>query len=211
MDALQKEGVKKTAVERALATLVENGQVNKKEYGKAKIFLLAQDKLDLPDAEDMASTDAELRTLSEKLNGLNSAIEEKKGRLAHLKSQYTFEGASERVEKLSDELTTKLARRERLGDGSALMSKEEKLNVEKAYSDMRLLWKKYSSLVKGIVDQISEATGKKRSELYEEIGVETDEDVNVNFAEFPEIGNANKGRRVIATGRSTPVKRQRLS
>lgn len=211
MDALQKEGVKKTAVERALATLVENGQVNKKEYGKAKIFLLAQDKLDLPDAEDMASTDAELRALSERKCELDGTIEENRSRLAHLKSQYTLENATERVQVLTDELTTKLARRERLGDGSALMSKEDKLNVEKAYSEMRSMWKKYSSLVKGIVDQISEATGKKRSELYEDIGIETDEDVKVNFTDFPDIDHSLKGRRGALAGRSTPVKRQRLS
>lgn len=209
VDALQKEGVKKTAVERSLATLVETGKVKKKEYGKAKIFLLAQDQLELPDAKDMASTDAEMRTLSQRLTQVNSNIDEKRERVAQLKSQYTLEGATQLISKLEDELTLKMAKRERLGDGSALMSKEEKAGIEKAYYDVRSLWKKYHVLVKSIVDQIGEATGKKRSELYEEIGIETDEEAKVDIADFPEIENPLKAKRGVAQGRSASAKRFR--
>ena len=40
VDALQKCGVKKTAAERALASLTEKGSISKKEYGKTVVSVL---------------------------------------------------------------------------------------------------------------------------------------------------------------------------
>lgn len=209
VDALQKEGVKKTAVERSLAALVEKGQVHKKEYGKAKIFILDQSHLELPDADDIAETDARLRTLTETLQSVQQRLGSKRERVAELRAQLTLEEAQEKVRNLQDDLTTKRARRERLGDGSALMSKEDKVGIDKEYGSMRTAWKKYSRMVKEIIDQIGEATGKTKKDLYEEVGVETDEEVKVNICDFPEVTVAKRGSG--GAGRSDSAKRQRLS
>lgn len=195
VDALQKQGVKKTAVERALATLVEKGQVNKKEYGKAKVFLLAQDKLELPNAEDVTSLDKQVSDLVGKLNQCNQRVALKSEDATSLKSQYTLQDAKKRVDFLEGEIALKTSKRSKLGDGSMLFSKEEKLAIDKSYYDLRLLWKRYRGLVNRIIDQISEGTGKKKSELNGEIGIETDEDVNVNLHEFVEIANPSAVRK----------------
>lgn len=208
VDSLQKHGVKKTAVERSLATLVEKGDVNKKEYGKAKIFLLAQDKLKLPDSQDAAATDVDLRTLTETLSETEGRLGTLRDRTAYLKGQLTLEEVTQRLNKLEDQLVSKSAKRERLGDGSSLMSKEEKANGDKRYYDIRQLWKKYKRLVKEVLDQISEATGKKISELNEDIGIETDEDVNVKFTDFPDIPNPLKANRTQPSNRIAKRHRQ---
>lgn len=207
--------MKKTAVERSLAALVEDGLVNKKEYGKAKIFLLRQDTLELPDDAEAASTDEQLRTLSSQLQTLIQELAQKRERIAQLKSQYTLDDATQRLAALREELETKQDRRQRLGDGSTLMSKQDKLQLDKGYFNVRAAWKKYLKLVRDIVDQIAEASGKKRAELYEEIGIETDEDANVNLADMPEIDNPTKPKRPGGSGafqaRSINAKRQRQS
>lgn len=209
VDALQKQGVKKTAVERALATLVEKGQVNKKEYGKAKVFLLAQDKLELPNAEDIASLDQQLLDLNGELEQQNQRIASKREKVFSLKSQYTLEDAKKRIEFLESEVTLKTSKRSKLGDGSMLFSKEDKLAIDKSYYDLRLLWKKYRGLVNSILDQISEGTGKKKGELNEEIGIETDEDANVDLNDFAEIANPIAVRKGAPLARNS--KRQRQS
>lgn len=210
--------MKKTAVERSLASLVEDGLVNKKEYGKAKIFLLRQDTLDLPDDIESASTDAQLHDLTSQLQTLSQELSQKRERIAHLKSQYTLDDAMQRLTKLREDLETKQERRQRLGDGSALMSKQDKLQLDMGYFRVRAAWKKYLKLVRDIVDQIAEASGKKRGELYEEIGIETDEDANVNLMDMPEIDNPMKPKRPGSAGgaafqaqRSINAKRQRQS
>lgn len=187
--------MKKTAVERALATLVEKGQVIKKEYGKAKIFLLAQDKLDQPNTEDIASSDAKIRELTSEYEQCSQNLSSKREKVASLKSQYTLQDAKKRVESLEDELASKTAKRAQLGDGSMLMSKEEKLAIDKSYFDLRSLWKKYKALAASVLDQISEGTGKRKEELREEIGIETDEDVNVNLTDFVEVANPKTTRK----------------
>ena len=79
MDALQKDGVKKTGTERALASLVSKGSVTQKTYGKIHIFIIAQDKLELPDPEESQRVDAEIKSLTAEAGGLYGKPGEMRG------------------------------------------------------------------------------------------------------------------------------------
>lgn len=207
VDALQKNGVKKTAVERSLASLVEKGTVSKKEYGKAKIFILAQDKIELPDPEEVKQLDEEIKSLTDDLSQATERVNAHRTKLSALKKEYTLEEAKARNAQLAAELTEKDAKRNALGDGSKLTSKEDKLKLEQNYYDTKLLWKRYKRIVKDIAGHIGEATGKKNSELFEDMAVETDESVNIKISDFPDIQNPSKSRRVANPKRA--IKRQR--
>lgn len=52
-DALQKFNLKKTAVQKALDSLCDGGQISFKEYGKQKIYLARQDQFSIPNAEEL--------------------------------------------------------------------------------------------------------------------------------------------------------------
>lgn len=209
VDALQKEGVKKTAVERALANLVEKELVTKKEYGKAKIFLLSQAQLDLPDPDDAKAIDEDLRKHTDDLSAVNSRVSDLRQRVNALSSQYTLEEAREKLDQGKEQLASKKEKLEKLGDPANLMSKEDKLSAEKTYYENRQLWKKYKKLIKSVVDQVGEATGRKTQDLHDEIGIETDQDVSVDITSFPDIPNPLKAKR---PGQSAIAqKRQRLS
>lgn len=199
--------MKKTAVERSLASLVEKGTVSKKEYGKAKIFILAQDKIELPDPDEVKRLDEEIKTLTKDLSQATERVSAHQSKLNALRKEYTLEAARERDAQLVEELATKEAKRENLGDPSKLTSKEDKLKLEQSYYDVKSLWKKYKRIVTDIVNQIGEATGKKNSELFEDMAVETDESVNVKISDFPDIQNPSKVRR--GTNPDRVLKRQR--
>lgn len=207
VDSLQRHGVKKTAVERSLASLVEKGSVSKKEYGKAKIFILRQDKIDLPDPEEVSRLDAEVNTLTAELTDVTERNENLQSALTALKQEYTLDQAKARDGHLADELARKEEKRSTLGDGSKLMTKEDKLKLENDYYNIRALWKKYMRIVTEIVNQIGEAMGKKNSELFEDMGIETDESVNIKISDFPDIQNPMKVRRLANPNRA--IKRQR--
>lgn len=207
VDALQKQNVKKTGVERSLASLVSKEKVVKKEYGKAKIFIIRQDTIQVPDEQEMKSIDDDIKNLTLELDQTTTRTDKLKDELGALKNQLTLEQAKERDAKLQKELSKKEAKRQSLGDGSKLMSKEDKFKMEQTYYNLRSLWKKYKRIINDVTDQIGEATGKKNKELYEEMCIETDEDMDIKISDFPEIQNPSKVRRLSTNNR--PFKRHR--
>lgn len=52
-DALQKFKLKKTAIQKALDTLSDSGQISFKEYGKQKIYLARQDQFNILNSEEL--------------------------------------------------------------------------------------------------------------------------------------------------------------
>lgn len=205
VDALQKDGVKKTAVERSLASLVEKGAVTKKEYGKAKIFIRSQKDIQLPDMDESKALDAQLRDLSSQHTDIVERVNILKSQVNTLRQTMTLEEAQTKLEQKKKELESKEEQRAQLGDGTSLMTNEEKTKLEQAYFDARSSWKKYKRIVIEMVNQVSEASGKRPAQLFEEIGVETDKDVNVNIIDFPDIPNPSKQKQT-----KRLVKRQRV-
>eukprot|EP00958_Prasinococcus_capsulatus_P006708 scaffold625_cov420-Prasinococcus_capsulatus_cf.AAC.61 len=85
-DAFQKFGIKKTAIERALAELATQGKVVCKEYGKAKVYLAEQEGLATLSSEEIAQLDAENTELKAKLSTLGSEVAAKKRQLQTIRS-----------------------------------------------------------------------------------------------------------------------------
>lgn len=59
--------VGKTAVTKALNSLVEKGEVSEKTYGKQQVFVIRQDSLPTPSPKELAILDNELQQLHEAL------------------------------------------------------------------------------------------------------------------------------------------------
>lgn len=195
VDSLQRQGVKKTGAERALASLVAQGHVHKKEYGKSNIFILSQDKLELPDVEETAALDEEVKQLTAQTAELDEVIGGLRARMAQLGITLSLDEANAELERLTVVAAEKEGKLARLGDGSSLLTKEDKLKVETKYFAMLSAWKTRKKLVKNIADTIGESSGMKPAEFYEKVGVEVDEDVGVNIADYPQIDNPAKRKR----------------
>lgn len=78
-DALQKFNLKKTAIQKTLDNLCDNGKISFKEYGKQKIYLARQDQFDIPDTEELNKMKEENANLQEKLDEQKKAISEVDG------------------------------------------------------------------------------------------------------------------------------------
>eukprot|EP00178_Gracilaria_changii_P019376 TRINITY_DN561_c1_g1_i4.p6 TRINITY_DN561_c1_g1~~TRINITY_DN561_c1_g1_i4.p6 ORF type:complete len:238 (-),score=66.07 TRINITY_DN561_c1_g1_i4:5075-5788(-) len=207
VDSLQKSGVKKAAVERSLASLVEKKLVTKKEYGKAKIFIAAQDIIDIPNPEEVSRLDSQIAELQNKLSSIVEEVAQLSATVNGLRAELTLDEAKTQVEELTGDTESKEKKLASLGDGSALISKEEKTELELSYHQSRSLWKKYKRTVMDITDAIGEASGKKRAELFEELGIESDEAANVKLSDFPEMKNHAKRKGATVGNRNNKRKK----
>ena len=189
VDSLQRAGIKKAAAERSLASLVEKGSVTKKEYGKAKIFIASQKNIALPNEDETNELKQQIGTLSTQVDEKTGSVRAKRARVAELKAQLSLAEARQRAEKLREEIGGKETKLEALGDGSALMSKEDKLKLETNYYTAITAWKKYRRIVGDIVGQVSEGMGKKVADLYDDIGIETDVEAKTKLEDFPNMSN----------------------
>ncbi|KAI0563816.1 TBPIP domain containing protein [Gracilaria domingensis] len=202
VDSLQKSGLKKTAVERSLASLVEKKLVTKKEYGKAKIFIAAQDIIEIPNPDEVKRLDDQIADLQQQLSSISEQVDQLASKASGLRAELTLDEAKTQVEELIEETGRKEQKLGSLGDGSSLMSKEDKTKLELSYYQARSMWKKYRRIVTDITDAIGEASGKKRAQLFEELAIESDEAANIKLSDFPEMKNPTK-RKGIAVARST--------
>lgn len=208
VDALQTAGVKKAGAERALASLLAKGTVTKKEYGKINIFLLAQSTILLPDTAEMETVDAEVKDLTAKIHSLDEELAGLNSHVAELQSVRTLSEAIEENKKIDAEIAAKEAKLAMLGDGSALLTKEQKFEVESAYYQLLTAWKKRKKIVKNISDVIGESSGMKTQDFYEEVGVELDEDSHCTMEDFPDIPDPSKPAR---KEMKRSAKRQKIS
>ncbi len=204
MDALQSENIKKSGVERSLAALIEKDAVTLKTYGKTKLYLQCQAKIELPDEETAKAEEAELAELVKSVEEIDAELSELRSEEARLKSSMTLDEAKQAIAEVEASVEKKTAELSELGDPNELPTEEEKASVELSYYRARLAWKKRKKIVKNIVDTVSEAMNKKPKELMELIGLEDDEEAGVDLASFAEIPDPAKTNK-------RPMKRKRIS
>ncbi|KAJ8902405.1 hypothetical protein NDN08_006810 [Rhodosorus marinus] len=192
VDGLQSKGLKKTACERALNVLVENGNVTLKEFGKAKIFLCRQDSIEIPDEQEMMQMDADITEKAEELKQLTSKRQELEKQISALNTAISLSDAISKCDQLNEEIAASRKKLDGMGPESEQVTEEEKKSVEDQYKKMRKEWTSRKRTAKDILDGISEGSGKKPKELVEEIGLETDEEQDSALSQLPVIDEPNR-------------------
>ncbi|KAL5995153.1 Homologous-pairing protein 2 [Asimina triloba] len=188
-DALQKFNLKKTAVQKTLDTLADNGQISFKEYGKQKIYIARQDQFDIPDNEELGRMKAENSKLQQELEDQKKAIGQVEGdwyyKIRALQSNLTLEQVQEMEEKLR-----------KLQEGTILVKPEDRKTIEDKYLEKINHWRKRKRIFKDLWDSITENSPKDVKEFKEELGIEYDEDLGVSFQSCSEITPIGKKRKI---------------
>ncbi|PHU08706.1 hypothetical protein BC332_20566 [Capsicum chinense] len=180
--------LKKTAVQKALDNLCYSGKISFKECGKQKIYLARQDQFNIPDSEELNKMKEENANLQEQWNEPKKAISEMKS----LQSNLTMEEIQDKESKLRKEMEKKLIK---LWKGVTLVSPEDRLAIEGLYSETLNQRRRRKRMFKDVWDAITENSPKNPKEFKEELGVEYDEDVGVNFQSFSDLIQHGKKRR----------------
>ncbi|XVF86028.1 hypothetical protein PTKIN_Ptkin17bG0167700 [Pterospermum kingtungense] len=193
-DSLQKFNLKKASVQKALDTLADSGKISFKEYGKQKIYLARQDQFNIPNNEELASMKEENAKLQEQLQQQKKAIAEVEGEIKSLQSNLTLEQIRDKESKLRKEVKEMEDKLVKLRGGVTLVRPEERRAIEAMYSEKMNQWRRRKRMFKDLWDAITENSPKDLKEFKEELGIEYDEDVGVNFQSFSELLQHGKKR-----------------
>ncbi|XP_068659387.1 homologous-pairing protein 2 homolog [Aristolochia californica] len=194
-DALQKYNLKKTGVQKALDSLSDGGQISFKEYGKQKIYMARQDQFNIPTSEELDQMKKENSELQEELKAQKKVVVEVEAEIRALQSNLTMEQICSKEVKLRTEVKAMEEKLNKLRAGSTLVKPEERKAVEEKYSKMITQWRKRKRIFRDLWDSLTENNPKDPKEFKEELGLEYDEDVGVNFQHFYELVSCGNKRK----------------
>ncbi|XP_064104604.1 LOW QUALITY PROTEIN: homologous-pairing protein 2 homolog [Macrobrachium nipponense] len=170
----------KTAVQKALDQLVSGGMLREKSYGKQKVYVYEQSHFPSFDENKLKELDNEIAKLNESVKEKEKLSTEAEAKLRGLNSSLTTEEAMKRIAELEEEISTLQNKLTNLNQQPrTLVSKEEKEKIEGESDNMNKMWRKRKRMAMDILDAILEGYPKPKKVLFEEIGVETDEEVGV--------------------------------
>ncbi|MED6160375.1 Homologous-pairing protein 2 [Stylosanthes scabra] len=193
-DALQKFNIKKTAIQKTLDNLADNGRVSFKEYGKQKIYLARQDQFNIPNSEELNQMKEQNANLQKQLEEQKKAISEVEAEIKSLQSNLTLEQICSRKAELRMEVQEMENKLTKLRGGVTLVSPEERKAVESMLSEKISQWRKRKRMFKDIWDTLTENSPKDPKELREELGIEYDEDVGVSLQSYSDLIQQGKKR-----------------
>jgi len=188
--------VGKAELTRILDTLVDEKILDCKAYKKLKYYWLNQAIVETSEEameelrEKVKKEEAESNTLGAKLRTLE-------GNVSSLSSEMSNEVLRKRIVELQKEnerLSGTIQKLKKGGGSSRSNADSEK--ILKRYGELVKEWKKRKRIVADVVGAISEGSGKNEKKLYEDIGLEKDEEYGVNIQNFVESPPPPKRRRL---------------
>lgn len=172
---LQNKFNKSTAT-KVLESLVSSSEICEKINGKQKIYFANQLNFET-DQQKLKDLDSEITELSKEVNCVKQSITEKQQKIRTLKEHVSTEDMENRlkllrdeVEELSDSLASVTSRCKNVDPG-------EHSNLKRKHSTLTEECRKRRRLCNQVVDMILENYPKSKKCFYEEVGLETDEDV----------------------------------
>lgn len=194
VDALQGVPLKKAAVDRATAALVARGVVTLKEYGKAKVFIADQAGIALPTAAERADLDRRLAELEAAATEGAAAVATVSAAVAGVSATLSDDAATTRAAAVAAE-RARLEARVRDFGGGVVLSEDARAALERTYAQAIDAWRQRKRIVTEAVSLMAEGAGKKPAEMYETIGIETDEEAGVDIKTMPPCQKPTRGGR----------------
>ncbi|KAL3149773.1 hypothetical protein ABBQ38_013599 [Trebouxia sp. C0009 RCD-2024] len=186
-DMLAQFGIKKPQVQRAVDALSEAGKITCKEFGKSKIYLPLQQDVEVLDKDEMDAKKTKIRELNEQIRESGERVRQIQKELQGLGTFLTLEELTEKDESLLQQIGPLKQKLAKLQSGSVLISKEEREGVEKGLQKYLDAWAQRRRIFKNIWGDISENVDQNQKEVFEEMGVQTDEDLEVSHEAFSKL------------------------
>lgn len=166
-----KNEASKADVTTALASLTEKGILMKKEFGKTVLYLATKQVSNMPQ-EEIDCINKECEELINTNKGIKEEIQQMKNELKILCEYPKDDELIKLTESKKKEATENIARMDDLSSGKIKISKEEMVKLEKELCKLKKMRKERMTAFKEIVNVMMDNTGMKKSELYEEVGID---------------------------------------
>ncbi|AFN82420.1 Tat binding protein 1-interacting protein [Encephalitozoon romaleae SJ-2008] len=158
-----------TAIQEILDYLESDGRLVTKTYGKSKIYLVNQD---LFQSEEDVKLNAELQEYGEKRKILEEEISTLDAEIKMLDKMMSINQLEESIKILDKTVKDNQERLESFKNGGREVSKKDMENAKKKYERAQSGLKKIRRIFNEVIERLSEGMDMKKSELYEEIGIE---------------------------------------
>lgn len=174
------KGYGKTAVQRALDQLVEDGAIKEKIYGKQKVYSALQNQ-----NEDAAEIQKELGDIDHKIAEMSEYLKSKDQTLKTVEKEYneiqsvlTTEQAELKESELKETVKTLQNKLSALAENKTHISEEDKTVILTQHENIMKEYRKRKRICMDILNAILEGYPKNKEALFEEIGLELDEPQN---------------------------------
>lgn len=184
VDALQKYGIKKAVVQKSLDALVVEEVLTQKDYGKQKIYMLRQDNLPNLSPEETKELEEKVKKLQDTVKKESEVVGKLEQNLNQACNALSDEDLAKKIEELTAENEEIKGRLVKIKESQTLIPDTEKKEIVKAFDDALSAWKKRRRMVNDIVDPILENVSKKPKQFYQDVGIETDTEVNIDIKEI---------------------------
>ncbi|KCV70302.1 hypothetical protein H696_02631 [Fonticula alba] len=177
--------IKKAPLKKVLQSLTDSGHLTMKVYGKQQVFVANQDLIDVPDTELITASEQEVAELEQALQQERAAVRELNQTLTATVATLPNEELKARIEELREtnkKLETKL---ERLQTEAIQLTPEEIAQVNQSHRKYHRLYRDRKRLCMDILDGMLEHAPMSKEQLFEDIGLETDQDVGFHPTQAP--------------------------
>ncbi|XP_043240566.1 homologous-pairing protein 2 homolog [Amphibalanus amphitrite] len=171
----------KTAVQKSLDALVEEKKVMEKVYGKQKVYVVNQELFPKAEEAEIKGMDAKIAELTAQLTEEAVAARELEARLKATTNSLTSEQAKRELKQCEQDVASRTGKLAALKRLSGNVTADERRRVQERHRRLVTEWRKRKRIATDIVDAIMEGYPKKKKDLLEEIGLETDEEAGVTL------------------------------
>ena len=170
--------IPKTMMQKTLDALVQDDKVKEKVNGKQKAYVVNQDEFPIASEAELEKYDKEATQIQNELNELNAEIKVKEDKIKYCNSQLTTAEAKEKMKEVQneiDQLEVKLLEVE-MGNQTKMVDQDTMKAAKKSQNDNVKEWRKRKRMFSNLADAILESCPKPKKQVFEEMGVETDQD-----------------------------------
>ena len=169
----------KTAVVKGLESLSEKEKIVEKTYGKQKVYAPRQDVYGDHNEEDLKAYDVKNKEIQERLTSMQKDLKTQEGEIQMCNRQLTNEEVTKNIQELQRSIDHSRQKIKKFKSGCELVTKEQRTKIYARRDNMISHWKKRKRMANEILGCILESYPKTKKELYEDVGIETDEEAGV--------------------------------
>lgn len=178
--SVQRLGVGKLAVDKVLDQLVKENKIVMKLNGKQKIYCAIQSDSAIEDLKEIQLIDEELLKINETLHNVELQYKQSEVEVKALQGTHSTEEVERQVaEKRKNVIELKIKLDQLSQNTAHIVLEKDKQQVKKDYEQITKEYRKRKRMCMDILDSILENCPKSKKALFEEIGVETDENVGI--------------------------------
>ena len=179
--------IPKSVMQKALDALVQEEKVKEKVNGKQKAYVVNQDNFAVASDAELQKYDQEANQVQNELTEVNAQIRAKEDKIRAFNSQLTTDEAKEKLSEVQNEISRL---EQKLGDLSnqtgKMVDQDTMKAAKKKQGDTVREWRKRKRMFGNLSDALLENCPLPKKTVFDEMGVETDQDAG---ATMPEIWN----------------------